>query len=164
MSRFDGVLVNQFKLESSSRASLSLSVAMASLLTLATAAVLPRQASGSISCDQGSANTIQVSDIQELITNLNNNNIPGFGQGSFDLASQLTLNQASAETVTQGSLTILLNNKQPFASTHVAFTTVTQALQQYQDICCGSFSSCIGGDTGVAGDTGLVVDLKISPA
>ena len=142
---------------------LKLSLAIANALVFTSAHVLPRQASGSISCDQGGANTIQVSDIRGLISNLNNNNIAGLGTGSFDLASLLTLGQPSSGQGTQGSITVVLSNHQPFESTHVAFTTVAQALQQYQDVCCGSFSSCIGGDTTVTGNTGLNVDMKISP-
>jgi hypothetical protein len=133
----------------------------ANILAVASAGVLPRQASGGISCNQGSPNTIQVTDIQGLITNLNNNNIAGLSEGSFDLRSLLTLGKSNSNTVTEGSIKIEVTNNQPFESTHVAFTTVAQALQQYQDVCCGSFPSCIGGKTAVAGDTGLVVDLKI---
>lgn len=143
---------------------LAIAIAIANVVALTSAHVLPRQASGSISCDQGGANSIQVNDIQGLISNLNNNNISGLGTGTVDLASTLTAGRPSSGQVTQGSITVVLSNSQPFASTHVPFTTVAQALQQYQDVCCGGFSSCIGGETHVAGDTGLVVSMKISPA
>lgn len=61
-------------------------------------------------------------------------------------------------------MTIDLGNGQPFASTHVLFTTAATALGQFQAVCCGSFSSCIGGSLSVAGDTGLVVSMKVIAA
>jgi hypothetical protein len=133
------------------------------LLAFTSAHVLPRQASSSITCNQGSPNTIQASDIQGLIGNLNNNNIGG-ASISFDLASGATLDQPSSQTIVSGSISVKLDNGQPFQSTHVAFTTVAQALQQYQDVCCGSFLSCIGGSTQVTGDTGLNVSMDVSPS
>jgi hypothetical protein len=143
---------------------LSLAIANANVLLAFTSAhVLPRQASSSITCNQGSPNTIQASDIQGLISHLNNNNIAG-ASGSFDLASLATLDQPSSQTITEGSISVALKNSQPFESTHVAFTTVAQALQQYQDVCCGSFPSCIGGSSTVTGDTGLNVSIDISPS
>jgi hypothetical protein len=135
---------------------------IASLLSITSALVLPRQASGAISCDNGGANTIQVADIQTLIGNLNSNNVAGNSAGSFNLASGASLGQPSSGQVTQSSVTVVVSNGQPFVSTHLPFTTVATALQQYQDVCCGGFTSCIGGDMKVAGDTGLLVDMKVS--
>jgi len=133
------------------------------LLATTSALVASRQASGAISCDNGGANTIQVTDIQALISDLNSNNIAGNSAGSFNLASTLSLGQPSSGQVSVGSTSVLVSNNQPFVSTHLLFTTVATALGQYQAVCCGSFMNCIGGSMSVAGDTGEIVSMTVNP-
>jgi len=142
----------------------SLLLSISTLLTTTSALVASRQASGAISCDNGGANTIEVADIQALISDLNSNNVAGNSAGSFNLASTASLGQPSSGQVTVSSITVLVSNGQPFVSTHLLFTTVATALGQYQAVCCGSFSSCIGGSMSVAGDTGEIVSMKVSAA
>lgn len=66
--------------------------------------------------------------------------------------------------MSQGSVKVVVSNSQPFESTHLLFTVAATALGQYQSVCCGGFTSCIGGSMNVVGDTGILVSLVVSAA
>ncbi|KAL7943884.1 hypothetical protein V8C42DRAFT_346268 [Trichoderma barbatum] len=117
------------------------------------------QAAGSITCYNGKPNTIQKSDISGLIREFRSGNQVGNVENPIDLRSVLTLGKPQGFTFFAGSVNVDISNGQPFASTHVTYESLAGALQALQDTCCGAFPTCIGGETGVRGDTGLVIHL-----
>jgi hypothetical protein len=138
-------------------------ISLLTALSLATP-LNPRQAVGSITCDNGGAANILTSDITIMISTLNANGaVSGLNSGDPIFLGDLFEGFAT-ETGTQGSFQFVLDNEDAFDATHVSFSTVAQALSSYQGQCCGSFAMCIGGSTQVQGDTGLKVDLKMQGA
>ncbi|KAE9975464.1 hypothetical protein BLS_002589 [Venturia inaequalis] len=140
--------------------SASLALSMLSALALATS-LAPRQAVGSITCDNGGAANILTSDITTIIASLNANGVvSGLNSGDPIFLGD-GFEGFTTETGTQGTFQFTLDNQDLFDATHVSFSTVAQALASYQGQCCGTFAMCIGGSTQVQGDTGLKVDLKM---
>ena len=139
---------------------------MSKLATLvaAVAAICPSmtvaQAVGNIECFNGSPNDINADDMQRLINDLRSVSIQGV-ENPVDLRSVFTIGQRSDRAVFLGTARTVIRNNQPFSSTHVKQEDWGLALQQVKDQCCGSFPTCIGGSTGVKGDTGLVVELRM---
>ena len=144
--------------------SLAVSLLATSLLTTAIAGpISARQAVGSITCDFGQANNIATSDITSIINRLNSGGpISGLDSDSFPLSN--TFQGHNVQTVTTGSFQFMLVNDFIVEDTHVSFSTVAGALETYSEQCCGQFAQCIGGNTKVAGDTGLTVNLFMQAA
>jgi hypothetical protein len=123
-----------------------------------------RQAAGSITCNFGEPNNIVTADITNTIDLLNaGSSIPGLDNGDPIFIGSVFEGFDTAKG-TVGSFHFELDNTNPFKATHIAFPVLAQALQEYRDQCCGVFDHCIGGNTQVAGDTGLKVDLHMLAA
>ncbi|KAF7548110.1 hypothetical protein G7Z17_g7269 [Cylindrodendrum hubeiense] len=123
------------------------------------------QVSGDIICSDGDPNDIEAADLDGIIEQLQGG-LP-FG----DITDPVTLLAFGRAAVEGGDNNFIFGldtaqveiaNPFIFESTTVTFATISAAVQQIKDRCCGVFPTCIGATSQVQGDTGLSVNLIIS--
>jgi len=121
------------------------------------------QTSGSITCDNGGPNNIVTADIQGLISALDSGFISGVNNPiALADGAQDIFGGVDHQNIVDGSLLVVLKNENVFQATHVSFSTLSQALQQVSEVCCGSFPDCIKGQATVIGDDGAGVTLFVN--
>ncbi len=128
-------------------------------LALATLSA-PLLTSANVDCTFGERIPFQLSDVSKLISNLQTGNLPPLTD-PLDLRSVFS-GRTSSYTMRAGSARLDVENAFLFASTHATFAAVAGAVQAVQSTCC-SLGTCIAGQTTVAGDTGLVINVKVNP-